>query len=386
MKTISLYTTILTVLCIGLFSAPITAQNTITIDNNPGSTTTYTTLQDAHDNAMAGDIIYVQPSPTSYGAVQITKSISIIGRSHSEPNKRSQTGNITISASGVTLKGLLISSSLTYSTSNTPNSPPFVGLDVSECRIPTVNIGTTTNQNAATIVAEDVELRGNYTSTITVYYDTDDVTIANNIITDTSNHISAYQVNSLVISNNAFIVSAYFYNIGINNWANFGAMVLFNNMFLFNNFDTSGSYSKVRVRSQANSTVNFTNNLTFNFNASGDSVIFEAVDATTSFQNNNTLANTDPLFNDVDSSDTDSFAGASAYEPSARSADDLTLQGGSPALTGGISNSQIGLYSNGFLYNRLGNPNGFPVVDILSYDGAVPINGNINVQIKAEAK
>ena len=64
---------------------------------------------------------------------------------------------------------------------------------------------------------------------------------------------------------------------------------------------------------------------------------------------------------------------------------DLTLQAGSPALTGGGGGSQIGLYNNGFRYNMIGNPNGIPTLDVISYDGAIEKGSNINVTITAKA-
>jgi len=106
---------------------------------------------------------------------------------------------------------------------------------------------------------------------------------------------------------------------------------------------------------------------------------------TGSYLESNTLANTDPLFTDVDNTVSNSFAGTSSYNPNSRLEDDLTLQATSPALTGGGGGSEMGLYNNGFLYNTLGNARGIPTLDIISYDGAVPKNGTINVTINAKA-
>ena len=46
-----------------LFTVTTIAQNIITIDNSPQSTTTHQTLQDGLDAASAGDFIYIQPTP-----------------------------------------------------------------------------------------------------------------------------------------------------------------------------------------------------------------------------------------------------------------------------------------------------------------------------------
>ncbi|QAA80458.1 hypothetical protein EI546_01370 [Aequorivita sp. H23M31] len=57
---------------------------------------------------------------------------------------------------------------------------------------------------------------------------------------------------------------------------------------------------------------------------------------------------------------------------------------GSPALTGGVGGTEIGISSN-FNYKYLGNPRGVPAMDIVSYNGTVPKNGTINVTINAKA-
>ena len=98
------------------------------------------------------------------------------------------------------------------------------------------------------------------------------------------------------------------------------------------------------------------------------------------------LANTNPLFTNVNSTVTGSLAGINTYNPATRLDDNLTLQASSPALTGGGGGSQIGLFNGGFNYSNLGNPRGVPVMNIVSYEGAVPKNGNINVTISAKAR
>ena len=65
--------------------------------------------------------------------------------------------------------------------------------------------------------------------------------------------------------------------------------------------------------------------------------------------------------------------------------DDLSLQATSPAQTGGVGNSQIGLFNSSFNYDYIGNPRDVPTLDITNYDAAVPKNGTINVTIKAKA-
>ena len=63
-----------------LCCALCTAQgNIISVNNNAAAGADYTSLQTAIDSADAGDIIYLYPSPTSYGSVSIAKPLTLYG-------------------------------------------------------------------------------------------------------------------------------------------------------------------------------------------------------------------------------------------------------------------------------------------------------------------
>ena len=49
------------------------------VNNNIGITANFTTLQAAHDGAATSDTLYLESSPTSYGALTSTKKLAIIG-------------------------------------------------------------------------------------------------------------------------------------------------------------------------------------------------------------------------------------------------------------------------------------------------------------------
>jgi len=73
-----------TILCastIFLFLATSASAKIWQVNNNPGVTADFTTLQNANDNAavMDGDTLYVAGSPTSYGSLSLTKELIIIG-------------------------------------------------------------------------------------------------------------------------------------------------------------------------------------------------------------------------------------------------------------------------------------------------------------------
>ena len=51
----------------------------ITVDNNIPSAGNYTSLQEAHDGANAGDTWQVFPSPTTYSGIDVTKPLTFVG-------------------------------------------------------------------------------------------------------------------------------------------------------------------------------------------------------------------------------------------------------------------------------------------------------------------
>ncbi|AWV97543.1 hypothetical protein [Arcticibacterium luteifluviistationis] len=67
-----------------LFSWNLDAQTIFRVNNSPGVTgvNVYTTIQDAHDAASDGDIIYVEPSLDTYGALLCTKRLTILGNGY----------------------------------------------------------------------------------------------------------------------------------------------------------------------------------------------------------------------------------------------------------------------------------------------------------------
>lgn len=346
----------------------MTAQSIITIDNNPGSLTTYQTLQDAHDNAVAGDTIYVQPSSISYGIAVLSKPITIVGRSHSEIGSTSTIEDISINSSNISLKGLRIAGNVS---TMVPTGTAFSNLSINDCVITNphqLTLGLGTSLNPASIDIQNVQIRGNiFYGFVSIRSNAINILISNNVF---NSQLRTYNSSSLAVTNNVFRLSSNF----ITNYTS-GTLTLTDNMFLCN---TSSGCSLTF----SDGDFYLEHNLTYNYGAGN--FVFNSISGGT-FTQNNTLENTDPLFTDIASNDSASFAGSGNYNPATRPEDDLTLQPGSPALTGGNGGSQIGLYGNGYNYKTLGNPNGFPLLDVLSYDSAVPKNGDINVTIQAKA-
>lgn len=360
-NTITLKSTLLVTFLFAI-STVFAQTNTITIDNDPQSTTTHKTIQEALNAAGIGDIIYVQPSATTYGTAMIDKAVTIIGRSHSETGNISSLGTITVRSSGVSIKGVNFSS-LNITSGGSPNAIPYTGLRIYECKFSGVTFGAYT---ANVITVSDVEIRGCVFTSINQYPDSDEIIISNNVITSGCNF---YNPLGLVISNNIFRPSS---NLTISNHSTTDPLILFNNMYIVN----SGSDRTLLFNS---GDFNISNSLTHNFGG-GNFII----GGTGSLIQANNLLGVDPSFVDVDTSISGSLAGTSTFNPTMRM-DDLKLQGGSLALTGSIGGDEIGLFANGFNFKYLGVPRGLPVLDVISYDGAVSKDGSINVTISAKA-
>lgn len=61
------------------FANTVFSQPVVTVNNTPGETANYRTLQGALDSVTDGTIILLQPGPVSYGDVTIRKQVSIVG-------------------------------------------------------------------------------------------------------------------------------------------------------------------------------------------------------------------------------------------------------------------------------------------------------------------
>jgi hypothetical protein len=356
---------VLSVFALVLSTTALTAQTIITIDNNPGSTTTYQTIQEAHDAAQPGDIIYVQPSGSSYGSVNIRKPLTIIGRSHSEPTKVSRLSIVRQGANDITLRGLYMNG-FDYD-SNSPEPLLRENLVITNCYIVGgITLGETDNSYIRGNVL------GNFSVGISISSFANNVLITNNII---ARGISSVNNQSTLIANNIFRRSSSGQIIISNNDPN-NPLILANNMFIFNN------NSDQNVSLSGSGGFGLSNNLTYNYGSGNVNFNHTGSGA---YSNSGALVNTDPLFVNIDPTNSSSLAGTSLYRPENVPDEDLRLQAGSAALTGGSGGTEIGLYNNNYNYNHLGQPAGYPTLDIESYDVAVPKDSNINVTITAKA-
>lgn len=68
------------------------------VNNRSGINANYTSLSSAIAAASAGDTIYVEPSSSSYGAVSLSKKLTIIGNGYFETPSPAFVGNTTLQA------------------------------------------------------------------------------------------------------------------------------------------------------------------------------------------------------------------------------------------------------------------------------------------------
>ena len=163
------------------------------VNNNIGITANFTTLQAAHDGAAAGDTVYLESSPTSYGGLNCTKKLAIIG-----------TGYFLDVNAG--LQAFVLSSKVDGITFNTGSGGSTLE-------------GVSTGSNVISIYANDIVIRRNYigafNSTDPIYY-TGSVNIysgASNIFI-TQNYGLSITNNSastgILISNNLIALPSYY--------------------------------------------------------------------------------------------------------------------------------------------------------------------------------
>ncbi len=337
----------------------------IIVDNNIGVNATYSDLQTAIDDANANDIIYVQPSETNYGNITIDKPLTLIGKSHSQIGveiSRVSTINITPEGSNSTFKGLRITTSVNLN-----------GVD-----------GTAFNANAQmveNIILENCKVYNVVYSDFIRHYNADETFqngVSANNITIIGNVINKLllQATNLSISNNWFwgrvtvwrpdatsINHCIFTGQNIKNNGDAIAKVLVQNcLFLANS-----SSDKFLHTNESQ----YDNCLTYNYGSGSYDLSTTAVEMLT----NNMLFNTNPLFEDLSNGNPIGIFNENNY----------SLQTTSPAVGSGFNGEDISINGNGFTFNTIGSPAGYPSVKIINSTAIIPNNGILSITIQAKA-
>lgn len=183
----------LTLIFLLAFSCSTFAQTIRRCNNNPVVTgvNIYSTIQAAHDAAVAGDIIYVEPSVTDYGSVDVRKRLTIIGNGYFlDKNSNVPFDQRTSKIGSITFNNGSANSILTGIEMNSFISITDVNIIITRCRIPTeISFGLSSNLVAG------VNSRGN-NATVTKCF------IGGQIIGQNSTSVSSQFGYNCTITNN----------------------------------------------------------------------------------------------------------------------------------------------------------------------------------------
>lgn len=208
---------LLFVLLLALAGQRASAQTIRRVNNNVGITgpNIYATIQAAHDAAVAGDILHVEPSVTGYGNLAATKQLTIIGPGYfldlNQPpvlqvvNTTAQVGQLDFQtgSDGSSVAGLYVNNSIVLRASNLtcvrnycPNSSIYVNYN---------------NSNSGNVIRQNYVAGITYNNSGTA----SNLVITNNIITSTMNLSLAGFTG--IFANNVVLGTSYFDNFTVKN-------------------------------------------------------------------------------------------------------------------------------------------------------------------------
>jgi hypothetical protein len=177
-----------------LLSLSLSAK-TITVSNNANSPGQFTDVQTAINdaNTMAGDVIIIQGSPTTYNNFTVSKSIKIYGAGtypNTPSGTRSVVSNLVISANNVTISGMHMSSISFGSTPVTGTRIEFNSINS--------EINMVSNSHSNTIIIN------NRVAVINMRSYNTNVLILNNVLGRFFNQNAGGVFTNVVIKNNVF--------------------------------------------------------------------------------------------------------------------------------------------------------------------------------------
>lgn len=337
----------------------IQAQTTHVVDNNEGSGSAFTSLQAAIDAATAGDIIYVQPSPNSYGNIDMTKPLTIYGLGH-RPELNSGTlayvndARFSGNASGSKLSGLFINRVyLTY--------------------------GGVTNH--------DVVLKDNRIAQI---YGNSNTSLANNLIitgnffyTNAASAIDTYNSQNWVITHNLFQRQSDYFDYQL--FYRFNASTIFNNNIILTPQNGNGDQLVRLFRDSSGTQINnciflFRGTNVINFDT-GDSVTYNncltySLNTTmNAISGNDNIDNQAPLFTNFDINSNLNSTNQ-----------DYTIASGSPAENAGNDGNDLGVENGSYPFSIRGYPTELPyITEFTVFNTTIAEGQPLSINIKANA-
>jgi hypothetical protein len=323
---------LISIIFIVLITSNAQAQTVRRVSNALGAGAPYTTIQDAINAAVDGDIILVEGSPTTYtGAISLTKRVTIQG--------------------------------------------PGYFLDQ--------NTGLQANSNTAVLGTISFDagsagsvVRGIRTSGITI--NASNITFSNNYIIGGLTIAAA--VNNIVISGNYFLFLSASFRVN----ANVTSLLISNNyMGIGFIFDPSVTVLAVVT----NNVIVPQNNLIQNSTITNNIFLTAATPITDAF--NSTIQNNVFVSTAQTGADASNIFGATTAALFVGLTGNTTdtqwkLKAGSPAIGAGAGGTDCGMYGGNTPYKISGVFTGQPTISNFTTPGTVPANGTLNVKVSAK--
>jgi hypothetical protein len=329
------------------------AQNTLIVDNNVFIDDTpahvFTNFPAALAAASNGDIILIQPSATSYGNINITKSITVKGMGYAPSlnnGEGSYIGSASINASNIKLTGLNISGGI--AAGNNINN-----LLVEDCFIAAITLNGIGNSNhtfRGNVIKSQIFLNTTNTNSL-------NFTFTNNLIQDLNNYSFYYFNDTTIFNNNTIIADRD--HVSYSTFLNPNNVVCQNNIWVF----TSNSFSTI---SQTGTIpVIHNNSLTYHY---GSATI-------TALNGTGNLDNQNPFFVNIP-----------ANNPYWAVDNNYNLGGSSAGNNAGTDGNDVGIFNGYYDFDMRGYPTELPYLTEMSIsNNMVPAGSNLSVNLKANA-
>lgn len=326
--------------------------NKYTLDNSPGAPADFTNVTDAMNGVSDGDTIYVQPSATSYGIINLNKRIVLLGAGHHPEftSYRSEFSDIRFyTGSGESIiKGVYVSNLIVIMAFQTvPNvilsHNYFTGQNV---------MSYESWASAPTWIIESNVIYS-VANWISIGAFTDGTIFRNNLICTVSSNIFYALPADTILDHNTFIFSS---SYQVENLINGTSVNVTNNIFYINAPATGNL--------QGTCTGCFwENNMTY------------ALNGTINDLPGNNYNNTDPLFVNVPDN-----------SPLFLYTNDYHLTALSPALDAATDGTDIGLTGGITPFNMYGFDPHLPrLQEVNLLENAAPVNGTITLRIRGVA-
>lgn len=319
--------------CLILCSMHLGAQTLHVANNNPGAATGVNVhtgvnaLQDAVNAASEGDVIYVVPSPSSYGDIIIDKGVTLFGigiRPEKDLGLDSYVDRLDINASNIRISG--IESIDTWYLGWTLNGVELTNLTFENCRFGRLRMRSNNGVSLSNMLVRNnvvVADGGTFDAKNFELYVTSNVTITNNYIITTCCSNSGTLATGVIFTNNIFAYSGTTGNSG-NTFTGVNGCTFEYNIFF-------GSWQTVPTNS-------FNNTFNYNLSFGNADNTFTQIGDTNGNTGTGNVADGDPMFTNLTLSTAATWSNGYDLTPLPGSAAlNIDGSGGTAGVTGGLT-------------------------------------------------